>query len=90
MMRVILDLFQPSLHWVALARVIENNPDLPAEFDLVVRKDRISIQDGTGSEVPVPCQPFSHSEGLVHNIDGKLSVLAWIHECFPALPNTPA
>lgn len=85
-MRVVLDIFQPSLHWVALARVIENNPDLPGDVTLIVQKDRMLFRTPSGDVIPILPQPVADSETLVHDVKGKLRILAWVHECYPAQP----
>ena len=86
-MRVILEMFEPTLHWTALARVIENNPDLPADVSLLVKKDRLAFVDAHGNEIAVMALENRFSEERVRDVSGKLAVLEWIHECFPAQPH---
>jgi hypothetical protein len=87
-MRVVLEMFEPTLHWVALARVIENNPDLPNDVSLLVKKDRLAFVDAGGSEIAVLALESRFSDERVRDISGKLAVLEWVHECFPAQPST--
>jgi hypothetical protein len=85
-MRVFLDLLDPSMHWVALARVIERNPDLPPDVTMVVRKDGVFLRDANGRvlDTEVPLGRFQ--EGSVARLEGKLAVLEWIHTRFPEGP----
>jgi hypothetical protein len=81
-MRVKLDLHDPSTHWIALARVIENNPDLPDDIVLVVRPHDVLLQEpnapsGVGE---IACGEFS--ENSVMDLRGKLAFLEWLHERF--------
>ena len=81
-MRVMLDLHDPSTHWIALKRVIENNPDLPDDVVLVVRPHDVLIQEhgadsGSGE---IACGDFSESS--VMDLKGKLAFLEWLHERF--------
>ena len=85
-MRVVLEMFEPTLHWLALARVIENNPDLPGDVSLLVKKDRLAFVDANGSEIAVLAWENRFSEERVRDVNGKLAVLEWIHECFQAPP----
>ena len=82
-MRVVLEMFEPTLHWVALARVIENNPDLPNDVSLLVKKDRLAFVDSNGNEMAVLALENCFSDERVRDVNGKLAVLEWIHECFP-------
>ncbi len=83
-MRVKLDLHDPSTHWIALARVIENNPDLPDDVVLVVRPHDVLIQehDGASDLGEIACGEFSESS--VMDLKGKLAFLEWLHERFAA------
>ena len=81
-MRVVLDLHEPSTHWIALARVIENNPDLPKDVDLVIRKDGVVLRDAAGGDVSTEIARGSFSDGTVSNLEGKLAFLEWLHERF--------
>lgn len=83
-MRVILDLHDPSTHWIALARVIEHNPDLPEDVVLIVRKDGVVLQDLNGGDVATEIARGSFSDGTVSDLPGKMALLEWLHQRFAA------
>jgi hypothetical protein len=80
--RVILDHHDPSTHWVALARVIENNPDLPADLILRVRTDGVCLHSADGGKVGPEVKRARFGAGDVSNLDGKMAFLEWLHEHF--------
>lgn len=86
-MRVLLDLMEPSTHWIALARVIENNPDLPGDVVMVVRKDGVVLRHADGTEVSTDLETGSFADGTVSRLEGKMAFLEWLHTRFPANPN---
>ena len=81
-MRVLLDLLDPSTHWIALARVIESNPDLPGDVVMVVRKDGVVLRDVNGSDVETEIARGSFPDGTVSDLKGKLALLEWVHDRF--------
>jgi hypothetical protein len=81
-MRVKLDLHDPSTHWIALARVIENNPDLPDDVVLVVRKDGVILRESAPLAVAPEIAHCAFAESSVMDLKGKLAFLEWLHERF--------
>lgn len=88
-MRVLLELLDPSTHWIALARVIENNPDLPSDALMVVRKDGVVLREAA-CDVPLhEIARGSFPDGAVSDLKGKLALLEWVHEQFADREMTP-
>jgi hypothetical protein len=83
-MRVKLELHDPSTHWIALAGVIERNPDLPSDALLVVRKDGVVLCEHVASEDQVEIARGEFSQSSVIDLRGKLAFLEWVHEHFAA------
>lgn len=83
-MRVKLDLLDPSTHWVALAGVIERNPDLPDDAVLIVRKDGVVLCEHVSSDHEIEIARGDFSATSVHDLRGKLAFLEWVHEHFAA------
>ena len=81
-MRVKLDLHDPSTHWIALARVIENNPDLPDDVVLVVRPHDVLIRERDAAPGIDDIAYGEFSETSVIDLKGKLAFLEWLHERF--------
>lgn len=81
-MRVLLDLLDPSTHWIALARVIESNPDLPDDMIMVVRKDGVVLREANGSTVTADIARGNFPDGAVSDLKGKLALLEWVHQRF--------
>lgn len=81
-MRVLLDLLDPSTHWIALARVIESNPDLPDDIVMVVRKDGVVLREANGNTVATDIAHGSFPDGTVSDLKGKLALLEWVHQRF--------
>jgi hypothetical protein len=95
-MKVVIEILDPSPHWIALARVIESSPDLPDDIVLVVRKEGV-VLTATGIEIPTGLAAGSYPEGSVYNVDGKVAFLKWLNDQFsrdgcllPALKKAPA
>ena len=82
-MRVILDLPDPSEHWLALVRAIETDRDLPDHVALVVRKSGIFLREANGEETPMPSNGICHPENSIYSLKGKVACLQWINDRFP-------
>jgi hypothetical protein len=81
-MRVKLDLHDPSTHWIALAGVIERNPDLPDDAVLIVRKDGVMLCEHVSSGHHIEIARRNSSETSVNDLKGKLAFLEWVHDHF--------
>ena len=80
-MKVLIEMLDPSPHWIALARVIESSPDLPDDIVLVVRKEGV-VLTATGIEIPTGLAAGSYPEGSIYNVDGKVAFLEWLNDQF--------
>ena len=81
-MRVKLELHDPSTHWVALAGVIERNPDLPADALLIVRKQGVVLCEHVATDRQIEIARGDFTETSVMDLRGKLAFLEWVHEHF--------
>ena len=82
-MRVLIDYIHPSQHWLALARVIEKNPDLPEDVTLVVKVNGVFLRQTAAVGDPVDVAEGDFPEEGIARLEGKLAFLEWLHARFP-------
>jgi hypothetical protein len=79
-MHVLIELHDPSAHWVALAKIVERAEEFPAAWMLVIRECGVTIMDCSMSGEALICEgEFAPVD--VDSLEGKTRFLDWLYEC---------